>query len=87
MRNRIFGAIGLVWGGAILVRTYFAGDPRVLVHIGKGKWSASPLAPYSLLSAHIIFLRAMVANAPSSVGPTSLVPTFILKRVPATPRR
>jgi hypothetical protein len=27
MRNRIFGAIGLVWGGAILARTYFAGGP------------------------------------------------------------
>jgi hypothetical protein len=27
MRNRIFGAIGVLWGGAILVRTYFIGGP------------------------------------------------------------
>ena len=28
MRNRIFGAIGLVWGGLILVRTFFVGGPE-----------------------------------------------------------
>jgi hypothetical protein len=27
MRNRIFGAIGLIWGAAILVRAYLAGGP------------------------------------------------------------
>lgn len=27
MRNRIFGAIGVLWGGAILVRAYFGGGP------------------------------------------------------------
>ena len=25
MRNKIFGAIGLIWGGGILVSTFFAG--------------------------------------------------------------
>jgi hypothetical protein len=28
MRNRVFGAIGAVWGGAILVRTYLVGGPE-----------------------------------------------------------
>ncbi|MGP8032648.1 MAG: hypothetical protein ACLPQ6_00745 [Steroidobacteraceae bacterium] len=27
MRNRIFGAIGVLWGGAMLARAYFAGGP------------------------------------------------------------
>ena len=27
MRNRVFGAIGVLWGGAILFRTYVAGAP------------------------------------------------------------
>jgi hypothetical protein len=28
MRNRIFGAIGVIWGGAILVRAFITGGPQ-----------------------------------------------------------
>ena len=28
MRNRIFGGIGVLWGGAILVRALFVGGPQ-----------------------------------------------------------
>jgi hypothetical protein len=28
MRNRILGAIGLIWGGAMLVRAYIVGGPQ-----------------------------------------------------------
>jgi hypothetical protein len=28
MRNRIFGAIGVIWGGAILVFGFMKGDPE-----------------------------------------------------------
>ena len=35
MRNRIFGAIGVVWGGLILVSAYFRGGPQ-----GSGSYAA-----------------------------------------------
>jgi peptidoglycan/LPS O-acetylase OafA/YrhL len=28
LRNRIFGAIGVIWGGLILARTFFVGGPQ-----------------------------------------------------------
>jgi hypothetical protein len=28
MRNRIFGAIGVIWGGLILTRTFLIGGPQ-----------------------------------------------------------
>lgn len=28
MRNRIFGGIGMVWGGAILISAFFRGSPQ-----------------------------------------------------------
>jgi hypothetical protein len=35
MRNRIFGAIGVIWGGLILVNAYLSGGPR-----GSGSYAA-----------------------------------------------
>jgi hypothetical protein len=35
MRNRIFGAIGVIWGGLILVSAFFRGGPQ-----GSGSYAA-----------------------------------------------
>jgi predicted phage tail protein len=35
MRNRVFGAIGVVWGGLILVSSFFRGGPQ-----GAGAYAA-----------------------------------------------
>jgi hypothetical protein len=35
MRNRIFGAIGVIWGGLILVSAYLRGGPQ-----GSGSYAA-----------------------------------------------
>ena len=39
MRDRIFGAIGIIWGGAILVFTVVRGGPQ-----GRGAYGAGELA-------------------------------------------
>lgn len=39
MRNRIFGGIGVLWGGAMLLRTYFGGGP-----VGSGAYRAGQIA-------------------------------------------
>jgi hypothetical protein len=39
MRNRIFGAIGLLWGGLLLVRAYLGGGP-----VGTGAYRAGQIA-------------------------------------------
>ena len=39
MRNRIFGTIGLIWGGAILVRAFLHGGPE-----GSGAYAAGQTA-------------------------------------------
>jgi hypothetical protein len=39
MRNRILGAIGAVWGGAILIRTYLVGGPQ-----GSGAYRGGQIA-------------------------------------------
>ena len=39
MRNRIFGAIGVLWGGAMLVSAYLRGGPR-----GSGSYAAGQTA-------------------------------------------
>jgi hypothetical protein len=39
MRNRIFGGIGLIWGGAILVRAFLRGGPE-----GSGAYASGQTA-------------------------------------------
>lgn len=39
MRNRIFGAVGVLWGGAVLIRSYRMGGP-----IGGGAYLAGQFA-------------------------------------------
>jgi hypothetical protein len=39
MRNRIFGAIGVIWGGLILVNAYLSGGPQ-----GSGSYAAGQTA-------------------------------------------
>jgi len=39
MRNRIFGAVGVLWGSAILLRSYLIGGP-----VGSGAFRAGQLA-------------------------------------------
>ena len=37
MRNRIFGAIGVVWGGAVLVSMFLKGGPKGAGAYGAGQ--------------------------------------------------
>ena len=39
MPNRIFGAIGVLWGGAILIRAYLGGGP-----VGSGAYRSGQVA-------------------------------------------
>jgi hypothetical protein len=39
MRNRIFGAIGVIWGGLMLVGAFFRGGPQ-----GSGSYAAGQTA-------------------------------------------
>ena len=39
MRQRIFGAVGVLWGGAILIRSYRLGGP-----LGSGAYLAGQMA-------------------------------------------
>lgn len=39
MRNRICGAIGVLWGGAILLKSYLSGGP-----VGSGAFLAGQIA-------------------------------------------
>jgi len=49
MRNRILGAIGVLWGAAILMRSYLAGGP-----FGSGAFLAGQIA--ALLFAALLVL-------------------------------
>jgi hypothetical protein len=41
MRNRIFGGIGVIWGGAILVRAFLIGGPQ-----GTGSYAAGQMGGF-----------------------------------------
>ena len=49
LRNRIFGALGVLWGGAILIRSYLIGGP-----IGSGAFLAGQIV--ALLFAALLVL-------------------------------
>lgn len=41
MRNRIFGAIGIIWGGGIIVSAFMRGGPQ-----GQGAYAAGQLGGF-----------------------------------------
>ncbi len=41
MRNRIFGAIGIIWGGGILVSAFMRGGPQ-----GQGAYAAGQIGGF-----------------------------------------
>ena len=49
MRYRIFGAIGVVWGGAILLRAYLAGGPA-----GTGAYRNGQIAAFVFAALMVI---------------------------------
>lgn len=52
MRNRILGALGVLWGATILVRSYLSGGP-----IGSGTYLAGQIAAL-LLAALLVLVGA-----------------------------
>ena len=52
MRNRILGALGVLWGATILVRSYLRGGP-----LGSGPYLAGQIAAL-LLAALLVLVGA-----------------------------
>jgi hypothetical protein len=49
MRNRIFGAIGVLWGGVMLLRAYLGGGP-----VGGGAYRAGQIAALVFAAALVL---------------------------------
>ena len=57
VRNRIFGAIGVIWGGAILVRALLTGGPQGTGSYAAGQTSAFVFAGLLVLVGGYYFLK------------------------------
>lgn len=58
MRNRIFGAIGVLWGGAMLVSSLFRGGPEGSGAYAAGQTTALVFAVLLVLIGGYFLLKA-----------------------------
>lgn len=57
MRNRIFGAIGIIWGGGILLTTIMRGGPQGRGAYGAGEYGGLVFGALLLVAGLYTFFK------------------------------
>jgi hypothetical protein len=63
MRNRIFGAIGIIWGGGILISTLMRGGPQGRGSYAAGEYGGITFGALLLIAGIYTFFKPSKPNA------------------------